>query len=185
VRYTAGEIPGVAAGEARAGTEVVLFLGDGVDTRLWLETLAALGEAWQPQTLALSALIGEVPPLPASIRERLYLAAPTLAVDRQPRGLRLYEELAREAGLPGHSPSVQLSALAAVQVLHAALLEAGREVSRERLVTALEALYAFQTGLTPPLTFGPNRRAGALGAYIAQLEEDGRLLPVMGWVTPR
>jgi hypothetical protein len=54
------------------------------------------------------------------------------------------------------------------------LRRAGRELSRTRLVEGIEQLYNFDTGVTPPLTFGPNRRIGALGAHIVtvDLERD-------------
>ncbi len=178
-----------AAADLPAGTDVVLFLGNEGDTGAWLEGLAAgaaLGEEALPQILLLSTLAGNAPrEVPAAVRERILLAAPTLAVDRQPRGLGLYQELAREGEFSRRYPSVQLSALAAVEVLYTAVQQTGRDLTRERLVETLEGLYAFQTGLTPALTFGPNRRVGALGAYIARYEDDGRLLPVGGWVTPR
>jgi len=171
------------------GTDVVLFLGNEGDTGAWLAGLAAgaaSGDEALPQILLLSTLAGKAPRgVPAAVRERILLAAPTLAVDRQPRGLGLYQELAREGNFSRRYPSVQLSALAAVEVLYTAVQQTGRELTRERLVETLEGLYAFQTGLTPALTFGPNRRVGALGAYIARYEDDGRLVPVGGWVTPR
>ena len=125
---------------------------------------------------------------PPALRQRVFLAAPTLSVDRQPSGLALYQELDRldpDSPLPRTHPSVQLSTLAAAQVLFEALGRTGRELSRERLLVELEGLYAFETGLTPNQTFGPNRRVGALGAYIARYQDDGHLLPVGGWVTPR
>ena len=39
----------------------------------------------------------------------------------------------------------------------------GKDLSREKLVTTLEGLYEFETGLMPKITFGPNRRIGVLG----------------------
>ena len=38
-----------------------------------------------------------------------------------------------------------------------------KRLSREKMVTALEDLYEFDTGLTPPITYDPNRRIGARG----------------------
>ena len=55
-----------------------------------------------------------------------------------------------------------------------------------RALVALEGLYEFETGLTPRITFGPNRRIGARGAYIVSLDaETKRLAPVSGWIEPR
>jgi len=39
-------------------------------------------------------------------------------------------------------------------------------LSRDRLINALEQLYEFKTGVTPVLTYGPNRRIGVQGAHV-------------------
>ena len=50
------------------------------------------------------------------------------------------------------------------------------------LVDALEALYAFETGLTPPLSYGPNRRIGARGAHVVAVDLVNKSYqPVGGW----
>jgi len=46
------------------------------------------------------------------------------------------------------------------------LKRAGRDVSREKLITALEGFYEYETGVMPSITFGPNRRVGSLGSYV-------------------
>ncbi len=43
---------------------------------------------------------------------------------------------------------------------------AGRAASVEKLIEQLEHFYQKPTGLTRPITFGPNRRFGTGGAYI-------------------
>jgi hypothetical protein len=56
-------------------------------------------------------------------------------------------------------------------------------LSREKLITALEGLYDFETGLTPRITFGPNRRVGAAGASILKIDtEKKEFAPAGGWV---
>ena len=50
------------------------------------------------------------------------------------------------------------------------LRDAGKTLTREKLVESLEELYRFDTGVTPPLTYGPNRRVGARGAHIMQVD---------------
>jgi hypothetical protein len=59
----------------------------------------------------------------------------------------------------------------------------GAELSREGLVTALEGLYDYETGLTPRLTFGPNRRIGAAGAYVVAVDTERKEFALAGeWV---
>jgi len=63
-----------------------------------------------------------------------------------------------------------LSAFAAAKIFTEALKRAGRDLSREKLVTALEGLYEYDTGVTPSITFGPNRRVGSLGSYVVSVD---------------
>lgn len=60
----------------------------------------------------------------------------------------------------------QLFALASMRVLLKGLENSGQDLSREKLLQSIEGLYQFQTGITPPLTFGPNRRIGTYTARV-------------------
>jgi len=62
------------------------------------------------------------------------------------------------------------------------LKRAGRDLSREKLITALEGLYEYNTGVTPSITFGPNRRVGAMGAYVLSIDPAKREFVSSGWV---
>ena len=53
-----------------------------------------------------------------------------------------------------------IAAFAAAKLLEEGLRRAGRDLDRRKLVDALEELYGYETGLTPPLSYGPNRRIG-------------------------
>ena len=76
-----------------------------------------------------------------------------------------------------------MSAYAAAQVLVEGLKRGGRDLSREKLIAALEGLYEFESGVTPALTYNPNRRIGALGAYIVSLDLNKKqFVPVSGWL---
>ena len=69
------------------------------------------------------------------------------------------------------------------EILVEGLKRAGKDVSREKLVAVLEGLYEFETGLTPQITFGPNRRIGALGAYIASVDPvEKKIISVSDWI---
>jgi hypothetical protein len=48
-------------------------------------------------------------------------------------------------------------------------------------VEGLEKLYNFETGVTPPLTYGPNRRIGALGAHIVSVDLGNQRYVPTGW----
>ena len=77
-----------------------------------------------------------------------------------------------------------ISDSSAAQALAEGLKRAGRDLSRERLIGALEGFYEFNTGLGPPLTFGPNRRVGADGAHVVAVDVERRqYVPSIGWVS--
>lgn len=82
---------------------------------------------------------------------------------------------------PGHT-GFQLGAYAAARVLVEALTRTGADVTRAGLVQQLEALRDFDTGVSPPVTFGVNRRVGVQGAQLAALDATGRLTAVSDWV---
>jgi hypothetical protein len=46
-------------------------------------------------------------------------------------------------------------------------------------------MYGFQTGLTPPISYSPTRRIGALGAYVVKLDlKNKTFAPVDSWIAP-
>ena len=74
--------------------------------------------------------------------------------------------------------------IAAARILVHALELCGKDLSREGLVTKLEGLYEYDTGLLPKITFGPNRRIGALGAYVVTLDPEKKLFPAtVEWIS--
>ena len=90
--------------------------------------------------------------------------------DVAPEGLAELRALEEKYKLPpGHTAS-KLNAFAAAKIFSEALKRAGRDLSREKVVTALEGLYEYDTGVTPSITFGPNRRVGSMGAYVVSVD---------------
>jgi branched-chain amino acid transport system substrate-binding protein len=52
------------------------------------------------------------------------------------------------------------------------LRKAGRDLSREGFIRALESVQNFETGVGLPTTFGPNRREGNLQARVLEFQPD-------------
>jgi ABC-type branched-subunit amino acid transport system substrate-binding protein len=74
-------------------------------------------------------------------------------------------------------------ALAAAKIFTESLKRAGRDLSREKLITALEGLYEYETGVTPNITFGPNRRVGSKGSYVVAIDPAKKgFVSASGWV---
>ncbi|HEU4870407.1 MAG TPA: hypothetical protein VFT08_06125, partial [Pyrinomonadaceae bacterium] len=108
---------------------------------------------------------------------------PTIPSDVSASGAAEYSELLKGNKIDSTHPAAQASAMAAARILVHALELCGKDLSRERLVTALEGFYEYDTGLMPKITFGPNRRIGALGAYVVTIDPEKKLFPAnVEWV---
>lgn len=115
----------------------------------------------------------------------IFIAAPTLPSDISDDGRRDFESFAARHHLPPEHRAAQIAAYASAKVFLEALRRSGRDVTREKVIAALERLYQFSTELTPPVTFSPNRHVGALGAYVVGVDLDRRtFLPTTRWITP-
>jgi len=183
VRYARGEMDVEALAErvAASAGDTLFFFGDQTDLE---PLLAALAEREQsPRVYLLSAFVPR--PLfdaPPAFDQRLFLAYPTLGSDISAAGRDEYGKLASAHALPPDHLQGQIAALAAAKLLVEGLRSAGRDLSRLALVDALEALYGYETGLTPPLSYGPNRRIGARGAHVVAVDLVKKSYePVGGW----
>ncbi|HEU4435070.1 MAG TPA: ABC transporter substrate-binding protein [Pyrinomonadaceae bacterium] len=150
------------------GVGAVFFVGAGGDAFI----NAAARANWTPHVFLLGALTSRdlIKTLPEVFKDHVFVSFPTAPTDVAPAGLaelRALEEKYKFA--PGHTAS-KLSAFAAAKIFTEALKRAGRDLSREKLVTALEGLYEYDTGVTPSITFGPNRRIGSLGSYVVSAD---------------
>jgi ABC-type branched-subunit amino acid transport system substrate-binding protein len=99
--------------------------------------------------------------LPPSLGGRIAIAVPLLPSDASPASIADLHTL----GTDSLSPSIT-GTFVALQLLIESLRRAGRDVTREKLIDTLESLYDIPTGLTPKITFGPNRHTGTNVAHI-------------------
>jgi ABC-type branched-subunit amino acid transport system substrate-binding protein len=157
--------------------ESVFLLGSSADAGALFKNAEAAG--WTGSIYLLGSLVGkEITDLvPANMKDRVFLAFPTLPTDVSEAGAVEYGALLEKYQLKLTHSAAQASAFAAAKVLVQALELAGKNLSRERLVTTLEGLYEFDTGLMPRITFGPNRRIGVFGAYIVTIDPEKKLFP--------
>jgi hypothetical protein len=102
----------------------------------------------------------------------VHLALPVIPEDRMEADVRAFRKLVERHGLGTDHLSSRLAAVVAARVLVAGLEDCGRGVDRERLVLGLESLRGFETGLTRPLSFGPQRRTGLDGLYVVTFAAD-------------
>ena len=165
-----------------AGSEVIFFLGNNVDTMSLVNEAAKLG--WFPTIFLPSGSAGkEVFDAPAGFNGKLFFSFPTSPADQSAEGIREFRALTEKYKLPAHHLAVQVSTYSAAKILVEVMKRVGKDLSRERLIQALDGLYEYQTGLTPAITYGPNRRIGALGAYVVTVDlKDKKFSPVGGWI---
>lgn len=181
IRYPQGELDVTALAdqiEERA-SNAVLFLGSHAELRLLMSELDA--RKLSPRIYLLSAMVSR--PLfdaPAAFDKRIYLAYPTTSSDLTVAGRSEYLRLADIHALPREHLQGQIAAFAAAKLLVEGLRGAGRTLSRQKLVVAIEALYRYDTGMTPPLTYGPNRRIGARGAHVLVVDLEKKANTSMG-----
>jgi ABC-type branched-subunit amino acid transport system substrate-binding protein len=89
--------------------------------------------------------------------------------------MRGYAALAREHGFDERLPALQF-ALAAAKLMVEGLRRAGRDVTRAKLIEAVESIQHFATGYLPPLSYGPRKHIGFIGAQIVPFDPQRRQL---------
>lgn len=160
----------------------VFFFGGG-------ESFAALARAMDEARLD-AALLSSITmvgrgafDLPPAVAARTYLAYPAALPSAE--DFAEFESVMQKGGVEMRSPAFQAVAFAAAKTLVEATKLCGRQVDRASLVGALESLHDFRTGVVPPLTFGPNRRVGAVGSYVVGIDlAKKEYTPLGDWLVP-
>ncbi len=166
----------------QTSSEVVVFLGASEDALSFMTE--ADKSRWYPTIFLPSASGGkEIFGAPIGFNGKLFFSFPTAPADQGTEGVKEFRALAEKYKLPTHHLAAQISAFSAAKILVEALKRVGKDLSREKLIQALEGLYEYRTGLIPAITYGPNRRVGAMGAYIVTVDlKEKQFLPASGWI---
>ncbi|MBI2317833.1 MAG: ABC transporter substrate-binding protein [Betaproteobacteria bacterium] len=171
IRYARGEMSAeeLARRLKSGGIEAVFFFGS--PTELVSLTREAERLAWTPHLFLSGSLAGkEIFELPAVFQDKIFLAYASIPSDHKPAAVTEFSALRRGQTLTERHLLGEMSAYAATKLLAEGLRRAGRGLSREKLIAALEKMHGYETGLTPKLTYGPNRRIGALGAHVIAVD---------------
>jgi ABC-type branched-subunit amino acid transport system substrate-binding protein len=184
VKYARGNFDAAAIVRDLSAKNVntVFLVGGGEDPRAFISAAEKL--KWTPGLYLPGALTGkDILDAPPTFKDKIFLSFPSVPSDVKPAGLENLRALAAKYKLPQGHIAAQISAHVSAQLLVEGLKRAGRDLSREKLIGALEGLYEYDTGMMPPLTYGPNRRVGAAGAYIINIDvEKKQFTPASGWV---
>jgi ABC-type branched-subunit amino acid transport system substrate-binding protein len=181
--YARGKFDAPTLVQSLKSADTVFFLGSNGEDVSFIKAAAAI--QWTPNVFLLGMFTARDLPaaVPSVFKDKVFLAFPTVPSDISAAGEAELHALGEKYKFPMRHTAAQLSALAAARILVEGLKRGGRDVSRETLVTALEGLYDYDTGLTPHITFGPNRRIGASGAYIVGIDTERKdFVAVSDWV---
>jgi ABC-type branched-subunit amino acid transport system substrate-binding protein len=108
----------------------------------------------------------------------------SIPADHTPEGVAAFEALHTDHGIGYEYSTAQISTFVATQVFAEGLKRAGRSLSREKLLLALEGLADFQPGLLPPISYNRSRRIGAFGGYVMTLDlETKQLNQASNWIS--
>jgi ABC-type branched-subunit amino acid transport system substrate-binding protein len=163
-----------------------LLRGGSVDAVFWFAPAKGLDQFYRdaasagsyPFLFAPNALAGPgLLAAPPGFAGRIFCSFPTLPSDQTSAGKSELLKLAGEA--PPSDGGLSRMALSSAKLLVRALEQAGKEVSREKLVEILETLYDYHTEQTPAVTFTQNRRIGVGGVHVVgiDLQRNSVVLP--------
>lgn len=147
----------------RGDGDLLFLIGSGVDTKSVLRSLGS----WKPHILLAGA------PVAADVFEAqtpIFIAAPALPSDVTAEARAELHAFATRHNLPPNQLASQLATIAAVKVFVEGLKRSGRDLTRETLIAALEQLYQFPTGVTPPVTYARNRHLGSTTVHVLRVE---------------
>ena len=155
--------------ELPLGARSLFYLGDSVGFSRLAKRLQNTGQA--PYLFAASNQVaGDLLQVPSEFSRRVFLAYPFVPSDWTQAGRTALAQLREHQGLGGEHAVLQVGAFSSMLLFSEGMKQAGRDASREKLISALEGLHDFATGLTPLISFGPGRRLGLSGAHIVTVD---------------
>lgn len=136
------------------------------------------------RALMTQALFSAIPPASRSVLPadtRVAIASPLGRIARNAQAA--FAKTRARAGNDKSAILAEADAYSAAAVLIEALMQTGRDASREGVIDRLETVRGFEGAMTPPLTFGPNRRVGSRGAEIVRYDPKNATLATSGvWI---
>jgi ABC-type branched-subunit amino acid transport system substrate-binding protein len=152
----------------------------------WVPLLeAARSLSWQPQVLVPGSLTtSRVFDVSPEYDDRLVVAFSAPPSPSASLADASAVTFSPEYPLSGDDAHAQRLAFASTAIIAEALKRAGRDVTRDKMVTTLEQLRRFPTGAIPPVSFGPNQRIGVIGAYLTRLRRSSRTFAALSRLAP-
>ena len=171
---------GVVAQAKAAGVEHVVFLGIPKDAALVMREANNLG--WKPQFSGHNALGDpQTFQLAGPLAEGAIAIAVMEPLDSEKPAVKAFIA-AQQKYKPSTKPTTySMHAYQAGKLFAEALKRSGGKTDEASIVSALEGMKGFDTGLMAPLTFSADQHAGALAGAIMKAE-GGKWKIVSGWL---
>lgn len=161
----------------------VIYLLVSPPTQAQFFKLAAAIDWWPYVLIPGSQMSGDLFNSPLQFDQRIFLAMPNLPLDYKQAGLTRYRRLQESHQVTSQYRNSQLLAIASASLLTEGLTKIGREMEQQKLVAMVEGLYRYDTELTQAISYGPNRRLGASGAYIVTIDLINKTIrPTSDWL---
>lgn len=152
---------------ARDAARCVVLLGDPDEVGAAIPLL--LDGAPDATVATLAALVDPAKVVTPRRRGRLLLAVPGPDEPRASEALARFVADLNRNGIEARHPAIQMLARDAMDVAVEALRRAGRDLSRERLVAALESSSSVSVTSGSAVSFGPNRHHGMREIHVLEL----------------
>ena len=163
--------------------QAVFFFGAGKEESALVAEAVAAG--WTPSLFLLAVMTGKElhETSTTAFKNKIFIAFPTVPSDITNEGRMEFRALHEKYKFAPRHTASQLAAFATAKVFVEVLTRAGKDLTREKLITSIEGLYDYETGVTPRITFGPNRRVGAAGAHVVAIDvAESQFATASGWV---
>ena len=122
--------------------------------------------------------------LPATLSGQTFLSYPAALPNESEFAEFLM--LARKARIELRNPAFQSMAFAAVKIFVEAAKLTGKQLDRPAFIGSLEQMHDFETGVIPPVTFGPNRRVGSISSYVVRVDiKKLQYIPLTDRLSPK
>ncbi len=134
--------------------------------------------SWKPELLVPASIAG--PEMLMRVQGKSWVSFATLPGDYDQSSIAKHQQLIDEYHVGTTHRATQAAALASAALVTDALGRAGQNLSREKLLDAIDTTSAFRSGFAPPLTFRADRHLGSTGCYIIAFEPGQA--PKVAWV---
>lgn len=161
---------------------VILFVGPSGDL---VSLLGAQAPTQKPPYLMLPGFFvnNQILQLKSDYTKRLEMAFITVPGGNEGEELSRFRAFMLRNGLSHDFLNARLFAFGAIETLIESVKQAGKRITRKKLVDSVEDMYGFDAGLNKPISFGSRRRIGLQGAYVVKFDTaSGRLDSTGTWV---